>query len=100
MSSNYKSDYFPHETLTTIIGKPNYETLQRLKKQLKANARSVPSTLGGGQNGLLGLVLDLTEYAIISVVPFVREPYPGALILPPGTTAIQSKMLEDAYKNA
>ena len=77
MSSNYKSDYFPHETLTTIIGKPNYESLQKLKKQLKANARYFPSTLGGGQNGLLGLVLDPAEYAIISMVPFVREPYPG-----------------------
>ena len=98
MSTNYRTDCFTYENLTPIIGKPDYISLHKLKKQIKANAQSVPSTLGGGNHGLLGLVLTPAEYALVSAVPFVRELYPGALDFPNGTTAIQSKMIEDAYR--
>ena len=98
MSTNYRADFFPHDNLSVIIGQPDYESLHKMKKQLKANAMAVPSTLGGGQHGLLGLVLTPAEYAIISAVPFVREAYPGALLFPVGTSNVQSRMLEDAYK--
>ena len=57
MNINYKTDLFEHERLTPIVGKPDYISLQRLKKQIKANAQEVPSTLGGGNHGMLGLVL-------------------------------------------
>ena len=63
-STNYRSDFFEFETLTPIIGKPDYQSLKRLKDQIKANAQAVPSTLGGGQHGLLGLVLSDVEYAL------------------------------------
>ena len=99
-STNYCSDFFEFETLTPIIGKPDYQSLKRLKDQIKANAQAVPSTLGGGQYGLLGLVLSDMEYALASATPFVEEPYPGNLHLPQGTSSIQSKMLEDVYKTS
>ena len=99
-STNYRSDFFEFETLTPIIGKPDYQSLKRLKDQIKANAQAVPSTLGGGQHGLLGLVLSDVEYALASATPFVEEPYPGNLHLPQGTSAIQSKMIEDLYKKS
>ena len=98
MSKKFRSDYFTYETLKPIIGRPDYISLHHLKKQIKANAQSVSSTLGGGNNGLLGLVLTDAEYAQVSQIAFVREPYPGALVFPNGTTSIQSKMLEDAYR--
>ena len=97
-STNYRTDLFEFDTLTPIRGKPDFQSLTTLKNQIKANAQAVTSTLGGGQNGLLGLVLTDAEYAVVSAAPFVTEPYPGALDFAPGTTTIQSKMIEDAYR--
>ena len=98
MNINYKTDLFEHERLTPIVGKPDYISLQRLKKQIKANAQAVPSTLGGGNHGMLGLVLSEVEYALVSAVAFVREPYPGDLTFPTNTTNLQSKVIENVYK--
>jgi hypothetical protein len=50
-------------------GKPTYETLQTLVTELKANAGSVPSTLGGGQNGHLGIILSPPRYATLAHAP-------------------------------
>ena len=100
MNINYKTDLFEHERLTPIVGKPDYISLQRLKKQIKANVQAVPSTLGGGTHGMLGLVISDVEYATVSAVPFVREPYPGALAFPTNTTNLQSKVIEDTYKKS
>jgi hypothetical protein len=54
-----KDTYFQHKVLTRIYGKPIYETLQALATEIKANAALVPSTLGGGQYGHLGLILSV-----------------------------------------
>ena len=98
MSTNYRNDFFQYEHLTSITEEPTFESLTRLKNELKANALSVPSTLGGGNHGMLGMVLTPAEFALVSNTPFVRQQYPGPLNFPTGTTAIQSKVLEDAYK--
>ena len=88
-----------YDTLTPIIGQPDFESLQKLKNEIKANAQSVPSTLGGGNHGLLGMVLTPAEYAVISAVPFVAPAHPGNLVFPPGTTGVQSKAMEIQYRN-
>ena len=76
--TNYHLQYFPNKEVTKISGEPTYYTLQNLHKQIKSNAASVPSTLGGGQHGHLGLVLDPLKYKTISLVPFQRPVDPGA----------------------
>ena len=76
---NYVETYFEYPTLTRIHGAPTYDTLKTLKDQLKANATSVTSDLGGGNHGHLGLVLDAPEYVNVSVVPYVRPLHPGNL---------------------
>ena len=96
--TDFKTTYFQFERLTPIQEKPDFQTLTRLENELKTNAQAVPSTLGGGAHGLLGLVLTDLEYALVSNTPFVREPYPGPLTFPVGTTALQSKVLQDAYE--
>ena len=88
MSINYRTDYFQYENLTPIHGEPDFVSIQKLKNEVKANAQSVPSTLGGGNHGFLGLVLHPVEYALISNTPFISETYPGPLTFPPGTTAL------------
>lgn len=79
---NYKDTLFEKKELTRIIGKPTYLSLQRLKNELKANAMSVPSTLGGGNHGHLGQVLTPVEYARVSGTPYVRPAHPGPVVIP------------------
>ena len=51
---NYKTTNFEYPVLTKISGQPNYELLKTLKNELKANAASVPSNLGGGEMDIWG----------------------------------------------
>ena len=48
-----------------------------MNNELKANGQSVPSTLGGGQHGHLGLVLTSDEYKIVAHgTPYVKPTLP------------------------
>ena len=59
---------FPHRVPTKIQGEPLYRNLKRLKTELRANASSVDTDLGGGNHGYLGLVLSRNEY------PWIWDP--------------------------
>ena len=76
---NCRQQYFPHADVTRIRGKPRFETLYTLHTEIKANAASVPSALGGGQHGHLGLVLEPRAYQRISLTAFLLPADPGAL---------------------
>ena len=54
----------PYEPLTKLDSdaQPSAMAVRKLKKELYANARSLPSTLGGGNLGHLGLLLTEAEY--------------------------------------
>ena len=54
---DYAATYFPYKTPTPINGEPTYKSLKRLKNELRANASSVDTDLGGGDHGYLVLVL-------------------------------------------
>ena len=78
---------FPNH-LSPIVGEPTYQTLKELKNQLKANAASIPTTLGGGHHGYLGLILSPAAYATISPTAFTEPAYPGQHpTIPAGTNA-------------
>ena len=84
---------FPTQ-VTPIVGKPTYATLKTLKDQLKANAASVPTTLGGGNHGYLGLVLSPATYATISPAAFIKPAYPGQHpAIPGGTSAANTSAI-------
>ena len=70
---------FPHPTLIKITGEPTREEIIELFTQIKANASSVHTTLGGGAHGHLGAVLTAAEYALAipGVVPYGAPPHPG-----------------------
>ena len=81
---NYRDTIFEYADLTVIHGEPTYETLKTMVNQLKANARAVRTTLGGGQHGYLGLLLSQQQYNVIAPgTPFVRPAHPGPLVIPP-----------------
>ena len=84
---------FPTQ-LTPIAGKPTYATLKTLKDQLKANAASVPTTLGGGNHGYLGLILSPATYATISPTAFIEPTSPGQHpAIPDGTNAANTSAI-------
>ena len=83
---NYCNIFFEFPELDRISGKPNADSLIKLKKQLKSNASSISSNLGDGLHGHLGLVINPAEYALVSPVPLVAPVHPGVLVIAPGST--------------
>ena len=87
--------------ITKITGEPNYDSLKHLKDQLKANATSIPTTLGGGNNRYLGLILSPAAYTTITATQFVEPIYPGqhpnvpAGASAPNTTTLVRRHTED-----
>ena len=80
--------------ITTITGELNYESLKTLKEQLKANANSIPATLGGGNHGYLGLILSPAAYTTITATHFVEPVYPGQHPnVPAGTSAANTSTI-------
>ena len=98
-SVNYKDSYFEQPVLTAIRGEPTYETLHHLKNELKANASSFPTTLGGGNHGYLGIILTPAEYRRITPTDtFTRTPNPGVLVPNPVGTAAQISSAENNHR--
>jgi hypothetical protein len=69
--------------INKIIGTPTFQTLIKLKLN---NTSSVPSNLGGAQNGYLGLILAAPAYAAIvgtdamgAPQPFITPTFPSAV---------------------
>ena len=59
---DYVGTYLYYKTPIPITGEPTFESLKRLKNELRANASSVDTELGGEYNGYLWLALTDEEY--------------------------------------
>ena len=91
--------YFQHKVLTKVHGKPTYESLQTLQTQVKANASSVPSTLGGGLYGHLGSILSPAIYATLpNSVPWITPTHPGPFAPPAAGTAAQIEAAREVWR--
>ena len=95
---NYRELYFEYKELTRIEGEPTAEHLIKLNKELKSNALSVYSNLGGAQHGHLFLVMTPAQFELISVTPFVRPAHPGVLVIPPSTTQHMATTLRGQWR--
>ena len=98
-TTDYVNNSFPFPTLTKIHGYPTFVSLLKLKNQLKTNAKSVSSDLGGGALGHLGLVLTPEEYALVSDTPFVFPNRPDDFDLPRNTAPDEAMILQEMYYN-
>ena len=84
---------FPTQ-LTPSVGEPTYATLKTPKDQLKANTASIPTTLGGGNHGYIGLILSPATYTTISPTAFIKPVYPGQHpAIPAGTNAANTSAI-------
>ena len=89
---DYAALYLKYLVPIPIIGEPTQNTLKRLKHELRANANSVDTDLGGGDHGYLGLYLSDVEYARIipKPTPFIALVWPNALRIDAAATAVEA----------
>ncbi len=86
--TSYRTTHFQYPTLDKLHGESTLDTLLHLFRQLKINAQSVPTQLGGGQLGYLALILTPAEYAAIpNTTPFIRPTDPGVFQYVPSQPA-------------
>ena len=90
--------YFQHKVLTRVSGPPTFGSLRVLVDELKANASSVPSVLGGGQYRHLGLLLTATQFTTLSTTPFESPINPGPFAPPDKGTEAQINATRNVWK--
>ena len=95
-SINYR-EYFEIPVLTKIQGEPTADSLIVLRRELKANASSVYSNIGGGTHGHLFLVITPAQFNLLSNAAFVIPLHPGPLTIPISTNAAISVVIKDQY---
>eukprot|EP00957_Ditylum_brightwellii_P133375 10169003-Ditylum_brightwellii.AAC.1 len=64
-------------------------TLHTLQNEVRANVHFVTTTLGGGRNGHLGMVMTPTDYALIPGTNIYDRPPQPTLVLPNTSTQHQ-----------
>jgi hypothetical protein len=95
-----KDTHFRHTVLTKVNGPPSYDTIKHLHDEVKANAASVPTTLGGGLYGHLGMILSATQFnALPNITPWVTPVHPGPFATPAGApTGAQIEVAKDVWR--
>ena len=96
-----KNLFFEHPVLTLIRDEPTISPLITLRNEVKANAMSVHTTLGGGAHGHLGLVVSAQEYATIpATTEYIRPVHPGVINIPNAATKyVITNIRETHHKN-
>mmetsp|Transcript_6273 Transcript_6273/g.9112 ORF Transcript_6273/g.9112 Transcript_6273/m.9112 type:complete len:87 (+) Transcript_6273:404-664(+) len=83
-----------HQELTPIIGKPTYNSIRKIEREVIANTQCATTTLGGGNHRYLGLAKNPTAYALLSNTPFVKPTNPGQFTPSENTTGPQIYYLQ------
>ena len=96
---DYRNSHFEFPIFSKVIGEPDYEQLLCIQKELKANAQSVHSTLGGGAHGYLGLLTSLIQYTLVSHVSFVIPVFPAPLVIQVNATQHMTYTLQQAHRD-
>lgn len=78
MDSKQFSFKFPHPDLTKVHGKPTFDSMMVLQRELNANARSIYSLRGNGKQGHLVLTCPPAQFtAMANHMPFITPTHPG-----------------------
>ena len=62
---------FPTKILPLIPGKPEYDCISHLNQLMYGNAATLPTSLGGGAHGHVGLIMKTTLYVTLSATAYV-----------------------------
>ena len=66
MSAEDVTAKFPIKAITNIIGDPTYKSIKELRKALYANAAAISKTLGGWNNGHVGILVNTSVYTNVA----------------------------------
>ena len=92
---------FPYQVLPKIVGKPTFDLLQDTHRKISNDAASVPTTLGGGAHGYLGMTTPGNTYFALTGAIFHSSNDPGPLPqIPPNATAAQIGNIKRTHKEA
>eukprot|EP00957_Ditylum_brightwellii_P169247 12881770-Ditylum_brightwellii.AAC.1 len=94
---DYKNAIFEKPELTHTHDKPTMTTLLTLRNKVCENAQSVTTTLGGGRNSYLDMVMTPTDYALIPGMSIYDRPPQPTLVLPSGGTQYQITQTKEKY---
>jgi hypothetical protein len=89
---------FPTKTIPTTTGEPNYASISNMVQTLYGNAASLPTTLGGGQHGHVGLIMTPILYATLANTAYIPPNDPGATPNPIGTTTVAREIIRLDHK--
>jgi hypothetical protein len=70
---------FPTKRLPIIDGEPDYASISTMVQLLYGNAATLTTTLGGGRNGHIGIIMPAELYATLSATPYHGPPDPGPI---------------------
>ena len=96
---DYKNHFFEHPKLPKIHNEQETQSLVIIRNEIKVNAMTARTTLGGGAYGHLGLVLTPAQYEQVpNSTPYHKPEHPGALDIPNSATQYQSAALRDQHQ--
>lgn len=78
---------------TPIVGEPEYASLHELQQTLYSNAANIPSQLGGGKHGHLGIIMSPSLYGTISSTPYIAPNDPGPTPNYTGVSAVAARLV-------
>ena len=97
-ASSVRELYFKHKDMSRIVGEPKFDSLHQMLLEVKENLSSVPSTLGGGAHGYVGVILSVPTYAIlVPMTPFRTLAHPSTLTVPPGVTQYDITLIKTQH---
>ena len=88
----YRENFFPNPDLTKIFDIPTYESFHKMQLELKTNAISIHSNLGGAAHGNLVLLITDARYSLIS-----NATYEQHLHIPNNATPITADVLKRSF---
>ena len=67
---------FPTKFLPPIPDEPDYDCISQLNQIMYGNAATLPTTLGCGAHGHVGLIMKATLYVTLAATPYVTPNEP------------------------
>ena len=92
---------FPIESLPRIDGEPTYESINEMMQMLYANAVTLPTTMGGGTHGHIGLIMKPALCSTLSEISYEIPLDPGPIpIYAPGSSGLARQQITNEFEES
>ena len=97
---DYTGTYFKYAQLTKIHAPQDYQTLNTMWDEIKANLCAVTSDLGRGMHSHLGLGCTAAEYVSVGLTPYIKPRHPSVFDIQVGTAQHAVTRIHEDHKKA